>query len=243
MKNQRNDMSTFDMVDANPAMSLQTVLLILLGAGVGALFGAVILPIWVPALSSSLTGAQPKAFWYLSRASGFVAYGLIWLSVVLGLLITNKLARIWPGGPLAADVHQFASLLGLGFALFHGMILLGDHYINYTLPQLLIPFAGTAYRPLWVGFGQLGFYLALPIAFSFYARKSIGYRTWRLIHYASFAFFLLAIVHAVYSGTDTGSFLVNAFYSVTGGSVLFLTIYRVLMAGVSRAEPGAARRA
>jgi len=33
-------------------------------------------------------------------------------------------------------MHQYASMLGLSFALFHGLILLGDYYINYSLGQL-----------------------------------------------------------------------------------------------------------
>ena len=140
------------------------------------------------------------------------------------------MARIWPGGPLAADVHQFASLLGMTFGLFHALILLGDHYINFSLAQLAIPFAGATYRPLWVGLGQLAFYLCLPLTFSFYVRRQIGYRAWRLIHYGSFTVFLLALMHGAGSGTDTSNVVISAMYYLTGGSVLFLTIYRVVEA-------------
>src|SRR5690349_14593712 len=105
------------------------------------------------ALSAALLG--PQSAWYLSRASAFVAYVLLWWSMVLGLSITNRLARVWPGGPTAGDLHEHASLLGLGFALLHALVLLADQYIGYTLPQILIPFA-SSYLPLWVGFGQIG---------------------------------------------------------------------------------------
>ena len=37
-------------------------------------------------------GVEPKAYWYLSRSSAIVAYILLWISMVLGLAITNKLA-------------------------------------------------------------------------------------------------------------------------------------------------------
>ena len=73
----------------------------------------------------------------------------------LGCLLTSRAARRWPGVVSAGDVHQHVSLLGLAFGMFHGLILLGDRYANYRLTQLLIPFATTAYRPLWVGLGQL----------------------------------------------------------------------------------------
>jgi predicted ferric reductase len=212
-----------------PVLALHTALLVMLAAIAGAFAAVVVLPLWLPGLSASLQGDQPKAYWYLSRASALVAYILLWLSVALGLSITNRLSRVWPGGPAAADVHQYASLLGLAFAVFHVLILMGDRYANYTLSQLLLPFASSTYRPLWVGLGQLGFYLMLPVAFSFYARKRIGYRAWRLIHYVSFAVTLLVLVHGVQSGTDTPTEWVRTLYWLTGGTLLFLTFYRVLV--------------
>jgi hypothetical protein len=54
-------------------------------------------------------------------------------SVAFGLIMTNRMARVWPGGPTAFDLHQFTSLLGLAFAVFRGLILLGDQYIKYTV--------------------------------------------------------------------------------------------------------------
>src|SRR6478752_3456620 len=113
---------------------------LLLIAGASAVLALVVLPIWVPVLGTSLNEATPRGYWYLSRASALVAYGMLWMSMVLGLLMTNKMARVWPGGPTAFDLHEHTSLLGLGFALFHVLILLGDHYINYSAGELLVPF-------------------------------------------------------------------------------------------------------
>jgi len=183
----------------------------------------------LPVLAASLSGSEPRAYWYLSRASGITAYGLLWLSIVLGLSLSNRLARVWPGGPTAADLHQFTGFLALGFAAVHGLVLLGDQYIGYTLAQILLPFIGTGYRPLWVGLGQIGFYLAALVAFSVYLRGAVGYRAWRIIHYGSFAVYLLATVHALGAGTDSAAPL--AFGAYTGGAtaVCLLTVRRILM--------------
>lgn len=221
--------ATIDNLDElPPAMALHTVILMLLAVVVGALAAVVVLPAWLPGLTTSLLGAEPKAYWYLSRSSAFVAYTLLWLSMVLGLMITNKLARLWPGGPVAFDLHQHTSLLGLAFALFHALILMGDSYIGYTLTQVLVPFASLDYNPLWVGLGQVGFYLLALVGLSFYARQFMSRRAWRLIHFLSFAVFLLALVHGLASGTDSTTQWASSMYWVTGGSVLFLTLYRVL---------------
>lgn len=218
-----------DDFDDLPSMPLSTLALTLLAA-VGGAFGAVVvLPEILPGLTGSLLGPEPKAYWYLARSSAFIAYALLWASMVFGLIITNKMARVWPGGPTAFDLHQHVSLLGLAFALFHGLILVGDRYIGYTVGQVLIPFAGLGYRPTWVGIGQLGFYLLAIVALSFYVRKSIGHKAWRLIHYFSFLMFVMAMAHGVMSGTDSGAWWATALYWSSGGSTLFLTVYRILI--------------
>lgn len=195
---------------------------------VGAAVGLWALAAWLPGLSASVAGAQPKVYWYLSRSSAVAAYGLLWLSMVFGLVLTNRLARVWPGGPTAFDLHQYTSLLGLGVALFHALILVGDGYLQYSLGQLLVPFASTPYRLAAVGLGQVAFYGLGLVSLSYYARRPLGARAWRVVHAASFITFALSLAHGVLSGTDSGVPALQGLYWATGGSVLFLTLYRVL---------------
>ncbi len=223
-----------------PAMPLGVFLFLLLATAAGAAAAILVLPAWLPALGDSLDGSAPHAFWYLSRASALVAYLLLWLSMCLGLLITNKLARLWPGGPAAFDLHQHTSLLGLIFAIFHGLILLGDRYLNPTFGQIVIPFGMQAYRPFWVGLGQSGFFLMAVVALSFYVRKQITSRVWRLIHFASFAAYVFALLHGVFSGTDSASLGVQFMYWGTGGVFLYLLVYRLLATAI---KPASARQA
>jgi predicted ferric reductase len=196
--------------------------------------GVVALWVYLPGLAASLAGVAPKAYWYLARSSAFAAYGLLWLSMVTGLLLSNRLARLWPGGPTAYDLHQYTSLLGLVLAVFHAAILLGDGYLNYTVGQLLVPFASTPYLPLWVGLGQVAVFALGLATLSFYVRRRLGPRAWRWVHALSFAAFLLALLHGVQSGTDTALPVVQWGYWATGGSVLFLSLYRGLLGA---AEP------
>jgi predicted ferric reductase len=206
-------------------------LLLALALLAGMAAGGLALWAWLPGLSASLSGADPKAFWFLSRSSALAAYGLLWLSMVMGLLLTNRMARLWPGGPTAYDLHQYASWLGLALSLFHALILLGDGYLRYTLGQILVPFASAPYRAVWVGLGQLTLYGLGLVTLSFYARRWLGPRGWRAVHALSFGLYLLALLHGVLSGTDSGVPAVQWFYWATGASVLFLTLYRVLANG------------
>lgn len=225
-----------------PAIAWQTLLMMLFGVFIGTIMAAVVVPMWLPALTASLLGPEPKAYWYLSRSSGMVAYVLLWLSMALGVMITNKMARVWPGGPTAFDLHQYTSLLGLAFTLFHAFILMGDRYINLSLLQILIPFASSNYEPLWVGVGQVAFYLLIIVSFSFYVRKQITRRVWRLIHYLSFLLFLFALTHAIMSGSDSSSLWAQALYWLTGSSLLFLIIYRIIVSIMSKQQKKARRQ-
>lgn len=203
---------------------------------IGTITAAVVLPSFVPGLSASMIGNQPKVFWYLSRATAFVALGLLWASMMLGVGITNKMARLWPGAQAAFALHEYTSLLGLGFAVFHGLILLGDAFSNYSLAQLLVPFASSQYHPFWVGFGQLSLYTFAIVTGSFYVRKQIGQKTWRALHYVSFFTYVGALIHGLTAGSDTGLGWAQGFYWLTGASFLFLLMYRIINSLFEKAE-------
>ncbi len=225
---------------ASPATSMPEKMgpvVVLLSMVVGAVLALVVMPLWMPSIARSMSGAEPRAYWYLSRASGLVAFVLLWASMASGVLISNKLARIWPGAYRAFDLHQYTSLLGLAFGTFHALVLLADRYIGYTLPQLLIPFAGADYRPFWVGLGQIAIYLSVVVSFTFYIRKRIGTHAWRTIHYISYAIFAITLLHGVESGTDSSSPWVLWMYWLAGASLLALGAYRGLQAWSSPAQP------
>jgi predicted ferric reductase len=215
-------------VEYESSVNIQTFLMFLVAMTVGLLIAVLILPSWLPNMSFSLGGDAPKAYWYLSRATAFVALSLLWLSMALGLGITNKMARLWPGAPAAFALHEYVSLLGLAFAVFHAIVILGDHYINFTLLQLFVPFSTVDYRPFWVGVGQLAFYAWAILALTFYIRPVIGQKLWRFLHYGSFAMYLMGIFHGLFSGTDTSAGWAQNYYWISAGSLLFLLMYRIL---------------
>jgi predicted ferric reductase len=226
-----------ELESTNPVASLQTILLGAVAILVGTLLSAVLLPKWLPGLTTSVLGESPKMFWYLSRGSAMVGFGLLWMSMALGLIITNRIARLWPGGPVAFDLHQYVSLLGLGFGLFHGLILLGDHYINTNLLQVLVPFTNQTYKPVFVGLGQVAFYSWVLLVGSFYIRKQLSGKTWRLIHFVSFLTFTLVMMHGILSGTDSHSLWAGVMYWFAGGSLLLLLFYRIMVTvGVKKGQ-------
>ena len=224
------------------SVNIEVFLLIILAMIIGFLVAILLLPAWLPNMATSLTGQSPKVYWYLSRATAFVSLTILWISMALGLGLSNKMARLWPGAPAAFSIHEYVSLLGLAFALFHALVLLGDHYINFTVAQIFMPFSTTDYRPTWVGIGQIGFYLWLIVALSFYVRSSIGQRIWRVIHYLSFAMYMLGLIHGLFSGTDSASNWAGWYYWISGGSLLFLLLYRIVNTIAEKLTPRSKRQ-
>jgi predicted ferric reductase len=214
--------------DYESSVNVHFFFLVLFGMTLGLLGATLLLPSWLPDMAASLAGEEPKIYWYLSRATAFVSLSILWLSMALGLGISNKLARLWPGAPAAFAIHEYVSLLGMAFALFHAFLLLGDRYIHFTVAQLFLPFSTTDYRPLWTGLGQLGFYIWLIVTLSFYIRSKIGQKTWRSLHYLSFAVYLMGLIHGLFGGTDTNTAWVQWYYWISGGSLLFLLIHRLV---------------
>lgn len=224
------------------SVKIEFFLLIILAMIIGFLVATWLLPTWLPNMATSLGGASPKVYWYLSRATAFASLTILWVSMALGLGLSNKLARLWPGAPAAFALHEYVSLLGLVFALFHALVLLGDHYMNFTVTQIFMPFSTTNYRPTWVGIGQIGFYVWLIVALSFYIRSSIGQKAWRLIHYLSFAMYMLGLMHGLFGGTDSASQWATWYYWISGSSLLFLLIYRIVNTIAEKLTPRAKRQ-
>jgi predicted ferric reductase len=170
--------------------------------------------------------AGTTSFWYLSRASGFVAYVLLWGSVTWGLLLSTGTGRRWMRPPQLLDAHQFLSAAGVGFSCFHGLVLMGDRYVSFPLRAVIVPFGGS-YEPLLVALGQIAVWLSVLLIASFHVRRHIGGRAWRRLHYASFVAFWLAFAHGLLLGSERTTVWANVLYMTTASVVTFLTFYRV----------------
>ena len=202
-------------------------LILSIGVGVFAAWWAV--PQFATLLAQSLVGQEAKGFWFLSRASGVTGYVLLWASVVLGLLMSTRLSRrsmLSAWAPALMAVHEFVSWVAWGFVVFHAMILLGDTYVQTGWFNLLVPFAFDGGRSVWVGLGQMGFYLMSVVLVSYYVRQRIGFQTWRWLHFATFVLYALVTVHGLLAGSDVD--VLWPMYALSNAVVLLLTGYRLV---------------
>jgi methionine sulfoxide reductase heme-binding subunit len=172
------------------------------------------------------SGADSQTIWYLIRGAGVIAYVLLTLSVIVGLLIAG---RSVPAGRARVDlyeVHTFTSLLALAFGLAHALTLLLDNFTPFTPVQVLIPFTSN-YRPFPVALGIVGIYLTAAVYGSFWMRRRIGYKRWRAFHYTTFVAFILLTAHAILSGADAQTVWMVFIMIACCLMVSVLTIYRL----------------
>jgi predicted ferric reductase len=202
-----------------------------LGSLIGALLGLLV----IRGAASALAAKSP-AFWFISRAAAVVAYVLLWASTAWGILMSSKAVKELVSGPLAFTLHNVTAWLALGFSAVHALAFLGDRVVSFSFVGILLPFTAN-YQPVLTGLGTLSLYTGLLVSLSFYFTKHIGYRTWRVIHMLSYLMFVGVTLHSVLLGTDSGTLVMQLVYFLAGGSVLFLTLFRLLIVANGSAAP------
>jgi hypothetical protein len=181
--------------------------------------------------------AVPVA-WLVARSAGLVAFGLLTLSVWLGLAMSTRLLPPKRTKPLLA-LHRTLAWTGLSMAGLHVGAVLLDPVLHFGALAAIVPGAAT-WRPSAVALGVVSGWLTLALAASFNARRWIGQKGWRRLHYASFAAFWLALGHALLTGTDLKGFGGPFTAMLAAGPVLWLTFYRLLSPRPARPSTGAA---
>lgn len=166
--------------------------------------------------------------WYVTRAAGLVAYGLMFLVVMLGIGMTAGYIYKYINPVKAWVVHKYLAL-ALGIALLTHIIALSlDKFVNFKWAEILIPFYST-YKPLYLSLGILGLYILLIIIFTSLFFRLKYKRTWRGIHYAVYFLFTLSLIHGLFIGTDSKTIIMQIIYWATGLIFFSLVIYRFLL--------------
>lgn len=174
-----------------------------------------------------------QVWWYVARASGIVAWGLVTASVVLGLWLSARVTRQRPKPAWTLDLHRFVGGLAVVFTGVHLAGLVADSYVDFGVRDLLVPFA-SGWKPGAVALGVVGVYLLVAIEVTSLFMRRIPRRWWRGVHLTSYGLFVLATAHFLFAGSDADSPVLQ--WTVLGATALvaFLTVARVL--GVGRRD-------
>ncbi len=179
-----------------------------------------------------MSDATTTLLWAVGRGAGAGAMLLLTLSMLLGLLSWSRLASArWPRF-LTTGVHRNVSLLGLGFVVLHLVTMVLDRFAHVAWIDAVVPFRA-GYEALWVGLGTIALDLLILVNATSLAQRRLGWRRWRAIHWAAYACWPLAALHAVGSGTDA-----RATWLLGGLATCLALLVPATLARVARARAG-----
>ena len=152
-------------------------------------------------VASSAVNLHPQFWWWVSRATGIVAWLGATAAVVWGLAVSGRLVRRRRLPAWMLDLHRYLGTLTLAFLALHLVSLVLDSYVDFDLRSLFVPMAST-WKPGPVAWGIVALYGIVVVQVTSWAMHWIPRRVWHGIHQLSFVVFVTATVHAVTSGTD-----------------------------------------
>jgi sulfoxide reductase heme-binding subunit YedZ len=165
-----------------------------------------------------LAGPTP---WYLMRASGLAALLLLAATVLIGLALRVRLWKETLERWRVYDVHLTVSVLTGVFLAAHLLLVFLDRVVPFSLVDMLVPLHAS-YQPIWVAAGILALYLLLVVWGSSLLRSKMSYSLWRKLHPLALGALGLAMLHALFAGTDGPTLWLRALLVIIAIAVIWL---------------------
>ena len=171
------------------------------------------------------TATTPHLFWIVSRAAGTAALFLSSAGVCVGLLLGGRFVR--GRGADLRPLHEALSLATIAALAVHGLSLVGDKYLNLSLVDVVVPFAGS-YKTGWTSLGIVAAWALVLLGPSYYVRRAIGQQRWVKLHRFTAVAWIAGIVHALGEGSDAGSaWFVLLIATTTVPAIVLLTLRKL----------------
>jgi DMSO/TMAO reductase YedYZ heme-binding membrane subunit len=158
--------------------------------------------------------------WLVTRSAGIVAWALIIVSCVWGLLLATRALGRKASPAWLLSLHRFLGALAVVFTAIHVIAILLDDFVSFDLYAVLIPFV-SSWEPIAVALGIIGMYLLVAIEVTSLLRARLSPRAWRTVHLLSYALFAITTVHALAAGTDTHDLIPTGIAVVIGAVAVF----------------------
>jgi len=182
--------------------------------------------------------------WYVIRAAGFVAAGLLFMLMLSGIGHVTGLTYKFIEPIKAWAIHKALAIALCVSIAVHGGFLLIDHFVPFSLTQILVPFAshynnGTKLWGLPLGgiavtLGILATYGVIIVVLSSLGWIDTKRKAWRKLHYISYAVAFFVFLHALYIGTDLRYGVFRKIWIGLGIVVLIGILSRLLRVGTTR---------
>lgn len=170
---------------------------------------------------------NPQTWWYVARATGLVAWGLVAASVITGLLLSARLVKGRPTPAWTLDLHRFLGGTAVIATVLHLAGLVGDNHVHFGAADLFVPFV-SRWEPGAVALGIVALYLLLAVQGSSLLMRHLPRRLWRTMHFGSFVVFWTSTFHLLLAGTDAANPFARWTVNLVTTVVVFLTVMRIV---------------
>lgn len=169
---------------------------------------------------------SPSWYWYATRGLGTATLVVLTGTVVLGIVTVTRWTGESTPGFVAADLHRNLSLLAISLLAAHIVTTVLDPFAHIGLRDVIIPL-GAAYRPVWLGLGVAAMWILVGVIATSLLRDRVGPRLWRLIHWAAYLSWPLAVVHGLGTGSDARAPWLIGVVASCVVAVVFALVFRL----------------
>ncbi len=145
-----------------------------------------------------------ELLWFATRASGLTSIVLLTVTVVLGALTAGRGAPLGLPAFVRTSLHRTLSLVMVCFVALHVITAISESYVDIGWLSLLVPFTA-GYEPFWVGLGTFAFDLLVAIMVTSLLRQRMPQRSWRIVHWLTYALWPIALAHGFGTSTADGT--------------------------------------
>lgn len=170
-------------------------------------------------VTSHIESAQTPWVWYITRASGLVAFAFAWVVIFLGIAVRLPGLKSILKPVFSLSAHHSLAFQTLFFSLLHGLSFLFDPFIKPSLADIAIPFWTDKIDPLPLALGILALYGFCILVLTSWLKPLIPHRIWRITHFLNIFVYVAVIFHALLLGTDIANPL---FRNIFIGANIFL---------------------
>ncbi len=186
--------------------------------------------------------------WYVIRAAGFTAAGLLILLMLSGIGQVTGFTYRFLEPVKAWALHKAMALALCAAIVVHVTFLLIDKFMPFSLLQVLIPFAshysngstlfGVSLSAVAVALGILAAYGVALVVLSSLTIIDTHQKTWRWLHYLNYFIILAVFLHALGAGSDLRYGTFRAAWVALFLVLLLAVVHRIYRAGTLRRKPG-----
>ena len=177
-----------------------------------------------------------KFCWYLSRSSGWVAFVLLAITVMWGIMGITKVVERRGLPRWMMELHKYLALLSVVFTGIHLAGLVGDNFVHIGWREIMVPYAFD-WKPGAVTFGIVAMYLIVAVQVTSWLRPRLPRKVWKATHLLSYPALWLVAMHGLRAGTDASNRLVRGMVIAVIGLTSLLTLLRIVRGRTARRLP------